>query len=162
LIFHGKHKPRRIMLPNTMNCAILNIHSSITNFPIIHLTIIRHKNYHWKTLKAFIQKSSQNIQEFQSVTMSNSQNIQELTNEARDSNQFMHQAIVKMEGEIDYLVAGFNRIEEEEFQSQFMARGHYMIDEHDAGNSCHELVPATTILESEKIVDNNKEEEKDE
>jgi hypothetical protein len=38
-----------------------------------------------------------------------------------DSNQFTHQAIVKMEGEIDYLVAEFNRIEEEELQSQLMA-----------------------------------------
>jgi len=49
--------------------------------------------------------------------LSDSQNIQELANEIRDSNQFTHQAIVKMEGEIDYQVAEFNRIEEEEFQS---------------------------------------------
>jgi hypothetical protein len=55
------------------------------------------------TVKAFIQASSQNIQE--------------LTNEIRDSNQFTHQAIVKMQGEIDYLVVEFNRIEEEELQS---------------------------------------------
>jgi len=37
-----------------------------------------------------------------------------------------------------------------------------MIDEDDASNSCHEHVPATTILESEEIVDNNEEEEKEE
>jgi hypothetical protein len=87
--------------------------------------------------------------------MRNSQNIQELTNEINDSNQFTHQAIIKMEEEINYLVAEFNIIEEEEFQSQLMVRGHYMIDEDDASNYCHEHVPATTILESEEIVDNN-------
>jgi hypothetical protein len=57
------------------------------------------------TFIAFIQKSIQNLQELQKVTMSSSQNIQELK-------QFTHQAIAKMEGEIDYLVAEFNRIEE--------------------------------------------------
>jgi len=72
------------------------------------------------------------------------------------------QAIAKMEGQIDYLVTEFNRIKDEEFQSQLMARGHYMIDGDESSNSCHEHVPATTILESEKIVDNNEEEEKDE
>jgi len=61
--------------------------------------------------------NNQIIQELKTVAMSNSQNIQELTNEIKDSNQFTHQAIVKMEGEINYLVAKFNRIEEEEFQS---------------------------------------------
>jgi uncharacterized coiled-coil protein SlyX len=58
-----------------------------------------------------IQGLNQTIQELKTATMSNSQNIQELTNEIRDSNQFTHQAIVKMEGKIDYLVAEFNRIE---------------------------------------------------
>jgi uncharacterized coiled-coil protein SlyX len=58
-----------------------------------------------------IQGLNQTIQELKTATMSNSQNIQELTNEIRDSNQFTHQAIVKMEGEIDYLVVEFNRIE---------------------------------------------------
>jgi hypothetical protein len=41
-----------------------------------------------------------------------------------------------------------------------MARGHYMIDGDESSNSCHEHVPATTILESEKIVNNKEEEEK--
>jgi hypothetical protein len=91
-----------------------------------------------------------------------SQNIQELTNEIRDSNQFTHQAIVKIEGEIDYLVAELNRIEEEKLQSQLMAPENYMIDEDDASHSCHEHVPDTTILESKEIVDNNKEQEKEE
>jgi hypothetical protein len=46
MIFHSKLKPQEIILPNTMNCTIINIHSSITNLPILHPTIIRHKNYH--------------------------------------------------------------------------------------------------------------------
>jgi hypothetical protein len=36
-----------------------------------------------------------------------------------------------------------------------------MIDEDDARNSCHEHVQATTTLESEKIVDNDDDEEKE-
>jgi hypothetical protein len=121
------------------------------------------------TVKSFIQASSQNIQELNQTiqelkiaTLRDSQNIQELTNEIRDSNQFTHQAIVKMEGEIDYLGFEFNRIEEKKLQSQLMAQGHYMIDEDDASHSCHEHVADTTILESKEIVDYNEEEEKEE
>jgi hypothetical protein len=36
-----------------------------------------------------------------------------------------------------------------------------MINEDDASNSNHKHVPATTILESEKIVDNNEEEKEE-
>jgi hypothetical protein len=36
-----------------------------------------------------------------------------------------------------------------------------MIDEDESNNSCHEHVQATTTLESEKIVDNDEEKEKD-
>jgi hypothetical protein len=122
-----------------------------------------------KTLKAFIQESSQNIQGLNQAIQESSQAIQELKNVAISSSQnlqelkqFMHQAIAKMEGEIDYLVTELNRTEEEEFQSQLMARGHYMIDEDESSNSCHEHVTATTIFESEEIVDNNEEEEKEE
>jgi hypothetical protein len=135
------------------------------------------------TVKAFIQASSQNIQELKNVTMSNdqimqelnqskqelknanmsnSQTIQELTDEIKDSTQFIHQAFAKMEKQIDYLVVELNRIEEEELQSQLMAYGHYMIDEDDASHSCHEHVPETIILESKEIVDNNEEEGKEE
>jgi hypothetical protein len=67
-----------------------------------------------------------------------------------------------MEGEIDYLATEFNRIEKKELQSQLMAQWHYMIDEDDASHSCHEHVPDTTILlESEDILDNNEDEEKE-
>jgi hypothetical protein len=37
--------------------------------------------------------------------------------------------------------------EEEELQSQLMAKGHYMIDEDDSRNSYREHVQATTTLE---------------
>jgi DNA repair protein RadC len=126
------------------------------------------------TVKAFIPASSrdmqeltnatmsnsQTIQELKNVTMNNSQTIQELKNEVRDSKHFTHQAIAKMERQIDYLVAKFNRIEEEELQSQLMARRHYLIDEDESSNSYHMHVKATTIHVSEEIVDNNEEEEK--
>jgi hypothetical protein len=75
--------------------------------------------------------------------------------------QITGQAIAKLEWQFDYLVAEFNRMEYEEFQSQLMAKGNYMIDEDESSNSCHEHVPATTILESDEIVDNNEEEEKE-
>jgi hypothetical protein len=130
-------------------------HPSSYNYPAQELSFE-------DTVKAFIQASSQNIQELQKVTMSNSQIIQELTDEVRDSTQFTHQAFAKMEGNIGCLVAKLNGIEEEEFQSQLMAQGHYMIDEDDASHSCHEHVPDTTILKSKEIVDNNEEEDKEE
>jgi hypothetical protein len=72
------------------------------------------------------------------------------------------QAIARIEGQLEYLVAEVTRIEEEEFQSQLMAEGHYMIDEDDASYSCHEHVPTITIFENEEIVDSNEEKEKEE
>jgi predicted CopG family antitoxin len=128
-----------------------------------------------ETLQAFIQTSNRNIQELKKVTMSNdqimqelkqsrqelknatmsnSQAIKELTHEIRDSTQFTHQAFAKKEEQIDYLVAEFNRMEEEELQSQLMAEGHYKIDEDDASHSCHENIPDTIILESNEIEHN--------
>jgi hypothetical protein len=135
-----------------------------------------------ETFQAFIRTSNRNIQELKKVTMSNdqimqelkqsrqelknatmsnSQAIKELTHEIRDSTQFTHQAFAKKEEQIDYLVVEFNRMEEEELQSQLMAEGHYKIDEDDASHSCHENIPDTIILESNEI-DNNEEEGKDE
>jgi acetylglutamate synthase len=127
-----------------------------------------------ETLQAFIQTSNRNIQELKKVTMSN-QMMQELKSVTMSNNQAMQelktasisnneniQNLAKIEGHIDYLVAEFNRMEEEELQSQLMAEGHYMSDEDDASHSCHEYVPDTTILESKEIVDNNEEEGKDE
>jgi hypothetical protein len=114
-----------------------------------------------ETLQAFIQTSNRNMQELKSVTMSNNQAMQELKTASISDNKNI-QNLAKIEGHIDYLVAEFNRMEEEELQSQLMAEGHYMIDEDDASHSCHEHIPDTTILESKEIVDNNEEEGKDE
>lgn len=108
-----------------------------------------------------MQELKQSRQELKNATMSNSQTIKELTHEIRDSTQFTHQASAKEEEQIDYLVVEFNRMEEEELQSQLMAEGHYEIDEDDASHSCHENIPDTIILESNEI-DNNEEEGKGE
>jgi hypothetical protein len=72
------------------------------------------------------------------------------------------QAIARIEGQLEYLVAEVTRIEEEEFRSQLMAEGNYMIDEDNASYSCHEHVPTITMFENEEIVDSNEEEEKEE
>jgi hypothetical protein len=72
------------------------------------------------------------------------------------------QAIARIEGQLEYLVVEVTRIEEEEFRSQLMAEGHYMIDEDDASHSCHEHVPTITMFENEEIVDSNEEKEKEE
>jgi hypothetical protein len=61
------------------------------------------------------------------------------------------EAIARLEGQLGHLVAEFNRIEEEEFQTQEMVRGQYMIDEDGLSNSYHEHVQATTF-ESEEVV----------
>jgi hypothetical protein len=60
--------------------------------------------------------------------------------------------IERLEGQLDCLVAEFNRMEEDELQSQLMAERHYMIDEDAFSNPHHEHVQATTTLESEDIV----------
>jgi arginine utilization protein RocB len=49
-------------------------------------------------------------------------------------------AVARLEGQFGHLVAEFNRIEEEEFQSQEMVRGQYMIDEDCPSNRHHEHV----------------------
>jgi hypothetical protein len=72
------------------------------------------------------------------------------------------QAIARIKGQIEYLVAEVTRIEEEELQGQLIADGHYMIDDDDSSNLHHEHVPAIIIVESEEIVDSNEEEEKKE
>jgi hypothetical protein len=48
------------------------------------------------------------------------------------------QAIARIEGQMEYLVAEVTRIEEEELQGQLMADGHYMIDADDSSNLHHE------------------------
>jgi hypothetical protein len=160
------------------------------NYPAQRLSLeetlqafIQTSNRNIQELKKVTMSNNQMMQELKSVTMSNDQTMQELKqsreelkNATMSNNQAMQelktasisdneniQNLAKIEGHIDYLVAEFNRMEEEELQSQLMAEGHYMIDEDDASHSCYEHVPDTTILESKEIVDNIEEqEEKDE
>ena len=63
------------------------------------------------------------------------------------------EVIARLEGQLGHLVSEFNKIKEEEFQSQEMARGQYMIDEDTSSNSYHEHVQTTTKLVSEEIAD---------
>jgi hypothetical protein len=72
------------------------------------------------------------------------------------------EVVARLEGQLSHLVAEFNRIEEEELQSQEMAIGQYMIDEDCPSDPHHEHVQATTTLVSEERADNHKEEEKEE
>jgi len=68
------------------------------------------------------------------------------------------QAIARIEGQLEYLVAEVTIIEEEELRSQLMAARDYMIDKDDASHSCHEHVPTTTMFKNEEIVNRNEEE----
>jgi hypothetical protein len=63
------------------------------------------------------------------------------------------EVVARLEGQFGHLVSEFNRIEEEEFQSQEMARGQYMIDEDCPNDPHHEHVQATTTFESEEVVE---------
>jgi hypothetical protein len=72
------------------------------------------------------------------------------------------EAVARLEGQFGHLVAEFNKIEEEELQSQEMAIGQYMIDEDCPSDPHHEHVQATTTLVSEERADNHEEEEKEE
>jgi hypothetical protein len=76
------------------------------------------------------------------------------------------EAITRLEEQFGHLVAEFNRIEEEELQSQEMAIGQYMIDEDCPSDPHHEHVQATTTFVSEERagvdgVDNHEEEEEE-
>jgi hypothetical protein len=85
-------------------------------------------------LKAFRQTVNQPFHEIIDTTMTNTE------------------AIAWLEGQLSHLIAKFNIVEEEELQSQEMARGQYMIDEDGSNSSYHEHVQATT-RGSEEIVD---------
>jgi hypothetical protein len=58
-----------------------------------------------------------------------------------------------LEGQFGHLVAKFNRIEEDKFQSQEMAKGQYMIDKDCPSDPHHEHVQATTTFVSEEVVE---------
>jgi hypothetical protein len=63
-------------------------------------------------LKAFRQTINQPFHEIKDATVANTE------------------AVTRLEGQLGHLVAEFNIIEEEEFQSQEMEREQYMIDKH--------------------------------
>ncbi|XP_059446537.1 uncharacterized protein LOC132178098 [Corylus avellana] len=56
-----------------------------------------------QTANHSIQSTDQAVQELKNATMANSRDIQELKNEFRDSKNFTHQAMSKMEGQIGQL-----------------------------------------------------------
>jgi hypothetical protein len=87
------------------------------------------------SLKAFRKTINQPCQEIIDATMANTETV------------------ARLEGQFGHLVAEFNRIEEEEFQSQEMARGQYMIDEDCPSHPHPEHVQATTTFESEEVVE---------
>jgi hypothetical protein len=62
-------------------------------------------------------------------------------------------AIVRLEGQFGHLVAQFNRIEEEEFQSLERARRQYMIDEDCPNDSYHELLDHANTFSQPSLVD---------
>jgi hypothetical protein len=95
------------------------------------------------TLKVFMELTGQAISDVKSATMENTQ------------------AIAGIEGQLENLVPEVTRIEEEEFRSQLMAEGNYMIDEDDASHSCHEHFPTITMFENEEIVDSNEKEKEE-
>jgi hypothetical protein len=86
-----------------------------------------------ETLKEFNLLTGQSLQEITDATMANTE------------------AVARLEGQIGHLVAEFNRIEEEELQSQEMARGQYMIDEDCHSDPHHEHVQTTITLVNEEI-----------
>jgi hypothetical protein len=67
--------------------------------------------------------------------------------------QITVQAIERLGGQFDRLVAELNRMEEEEFQSQLMVERHYMADENESSNLHHKHVQAATTLGSEEVVE---------
>ena len=62
-------------------------------------------------------------------------------------------AIARLEGQLDHLVTEFNKIEEDELQSQQIVRGQHMIDEDASSNSYHKHVQATSTRGSKEIFD---------
>jgi hypothetical protein len=69
------------------------------------------------TFKAFIHSNSQTMQELKNVTMVDIPAIQEIEDALKAFMQNTGQAIAKLEGQFDYLVAELNKMEEEELQS---------------------------------------------
>jgi hypothetical protein len=97
-----------------------------------------------ETLKEFRKTVNQPCQEIIDATVANTE------------------AVARLEGQFGHLVAEFNRIEEEELQSQVMVIGQYLIDEDCPSDPHHENVQATTTLVSEERADDHEEEKEEE
>jgi hypothetical protein len=71
------------------------------------------------------------------------------------------QAIAKLEAQMEQIA---NQIEEEELwnQSEAIPKEQYMIDDNASSNSYDELIQANIPLRSERIIDNEMEEKKNE
>jgi hypothetical protein len=95
------------------------------------------------SLKAFRKTINQPCQEIIDATVANTETV------------------ARLEGQFGHLVAEFNRIEEEELQSQEMVRGQSMIDEDCPSDRHHEHVQTTTTLVSKEKADNHEEEEEE-
>jgi hypothetical protein len=176
--YHDLHHPEYPQFNHqSSNPSSYNYPAQELSFEDTVKAFIQASNQSTQELKNATMRSNQAIQELQKVTMRNDQILQEfkLMNATMSNNQAMQELktasisdtdnihnLAKIEGHIDYLVAEFNRMEEEELQSRLMDEGHYMIDEDDASHSCHEHVSNIIILESNEIVDNNEEEGKEE
>jgi hypothetical protein len=112
-----------------------------------------------QTLKEFMQQTGQSTSPMsQELLLEDAlntfrQKVNQPTQELKDATLANTKAIAKLKGQIDHLVAKFNRIKKNELQSQKMARGKYMIHEDDISNPHHEHVQATTTRGSEEIVD---------
>jgi hypothetical protein len=96
-----------------------------------------------ETLEEFRKTVNQPCQEITDATVANTK------------------VVARLEGQFGHVVAEFNRIEEEEFQSQEMVRGQYMIDEDCPSDRHHEHVQTTTTLVSKERADNHEEEEEE-
>jgi hypothetical protein len=102
-----------------------------------------------QTVNQSEKSKAQAIQELKNVTMTNSRDIHDLKS-----------YVAEIEGQIDHLVTELNRIEEKELQSQLVIERHYMSDEDDSKNSCHEQAQVTTTIEGDEVVDNEEEQVK--
>jgi hypothetical protein len=100
--------------------------------------------------------NSQTVQEMKTATMSNSQTIQELKDEFMDSNQFTHQVIANIEGQIGQLASQMGEREKGKFQSQPVAnpKGQFVIGNTSFPSYGQEHVQAITTLRSGRQVDN--------
>jgi exonuclease VII small subunit len=170
LIFHGMLMLRKIMLPKLTNRTILIIHSSTTNFldyPQFDNQFSSHSSYDYPSKQSSLEEILKEFMELvgqptilashelslEDTLKAFRKTINQPCQEIIDATVVNTEAVARLERQFGHLVAEFNRIEEEEFQSQEMARGQYMIDKDCPNDPHHEHVQATTTFESEEVVE---------